>query len=214
LGSGRASVAVQVRLRTELTVERYITGQQWRNAIFLPHELQTKNGWRRHGNYLRRKPAGLRIPRWYNRDKRITVSLIPDFAATRVSSSLGEIEDVVDEAERLRADMSLEHVAARLRPDLVLPSAVRWLRRRRRWVGVALRTLKGLAADKLSDCALSVAAFRLRLNVDCVLVRAREIAAKNLRRFPAPVGFAALPKPDQRPNRRAQHKAGADPPAL
>lgn len=213
-GQQRASVAVQVRLRTELTAEQYISGEQWCNAKFWPSELQPGRGFRRHGTYSRRKPTGLHIARWYNRQKHVTVSLIPDFAAARVSSSLAEIENVVDEVERTRADMSLEHIAASLRPELVLPSAVRWLRRRVRWVDVALRTLKSLAADKLTDCTLSLAAFRLRLNVGCVLVQAREITAKNLGRFPAPVGFAHLPNRGNRHRDRAQHKAGADPPPL
>jgi len=195
--------------------EEHISQKAWRNASFWPGPLlpASRGGWRRHGTYERKRPAGLRIGRWYNRDQHVTVSLIPDFAAARVSSSLAEIEDVAMEVERARArGMSVERIAGALRRDIELPGAMRWVRRRVHWVDVALRTLKGLAADKLAGCALIVEAFRLRLGTGCVVVRAREMAAGNIARFPAPVGFAPLSKNYQRRRDRAQHETGPDPP--
>ena len=203
---------MQVRLRTELTAEQYITGEQWGNAKFWPSQLRAESGYRRHGTYGRRKPNGLRVTRWYNRKKHLTVSALPDFAAARVSSSLAEIEDIVADVEQASGEMSFEHIAGNLRRDISLPGAMRWVRRRMFWVGVALTTLGGLAADTLAGCALSVEQFRLRLGTECVLVRAREIAARNLARFPAPVGFGALPKSGKRRSKPVQHKSGSDPP--
>lgn len=205
---------MQVRLRTELTAEQYITGEQWSNAKFWPSGLHPGRGFRRHGTYSRRKPSGLRVTRWYSRDKHVTVSALPDFAAARVSSSLGEIEDVVADVEQASGEMSFEHIAGNLRRDIGLPGAMRWVRRRMLWVSAALTTIRGLAVDKLAGCALSVEQFRLRLETDCVLVRAREIATKNLARFPAPVGFSPLPKSGKRRRKSAQHKSGSDPPTF
>lgn len=205
---------MQIRLRTELTAEQYINAEQWGNAKFWPRELRPGAGFRRHGTYGRRKPNGLRVARWYNRDKHLTVSALPDFAAARVSSSLAEIEDIVADVEQASGEMSFEHIAGNLRRDIGLPGAMRWVRRRMLWVSVALTTLRGLAADKLTGCALSVEQFRLRLGTECVLARAREIATRNLARFPAPVGLSPLPKSGKRRRKSAQHKSGSDPPTF
>jgi len=86
----------------------------------------------RHGSYPRRTPRGMRIARWYCRQGHRTFSLLPDFLAARWPGLLDTIEDSVAAAGSAK---SMEAAADRLRgPDITLPSAVRWLRRRVRAV--------------------------------------------------------------------------------
>jgi len=90
---------------------------------------------------VRKKPAGLRVRRWYCPTAHETFSLLPDCAATRVSSTLAEIEAVVVAVERARRDSgySLELVARARRPDIEPAGATRWVRRRLRWVRAGAR---------------------------------------------------------------------------
>lgn len=133
--------------------------------------------------------------------------------ATRVSDSLPAIEQVVDAFEQMRGEgASVELAAERLRPDIGLQGAMRWLRRRRLWVKGALVLLVGVAPEILAGLEQTLRNARAALGPVCVLVRIRQIAAKQLPHALAPVGFSHLPKGQLGSGRRLQHKTGADPP--
>jgi hypothetical protein len=81
----------------------------------------------RHGTYGRRTPVGMRIARYYCPTAHETFSLLPDCLASHFPGALDPIEQVVATVEAAR---SVEAAADVLRPDITLPSAVRWVRRR------------------------------------------------------------------------------------
>lgn len=150
------------------------------------------------------------MPRWYCREGHVTVSLLPDFAASRLSAALVEVETVVAEVEAVG---SIQRAAARLRSDIELAGAVRWTRRRAKAVRALLRTVVGLFPDALAGVGLTIQAFRVALGVDAVLPALRERAAKHLVHLPPPVGFGPRGGPTSQVGKPAQHEAGPDPPA-
>lgn len=209
---------MQLRHQTELTCEEYIRQSAWESASLescgLPPERIAT--YRRHGTYGRSEPAGLRVARFYSRAEHATISLLPDFAAARVSSTLVAIEQSVIDVQREREDgANLDEAARAVAPaGIESQGALRRERRRRRWVTAALTVLIGLLPDVLAGCEPSLTSVRLALGgtgVDSVLVRAREIAAAHLAQMPAPVGFGPLPKATPRRNHHRQHERGADP---
>ena len=140
----------------------------------------------------------------------MTISLLPDFAASRLSSSLDEVEQV---AAAVESAPSLESAASKLRPDIELPGAVRWTRRRMKAVRITLVTVLGLLPVVFAGVELSVISFRAALGVERVLPALRETAGEFLSSLPPPVGFGPRSSPRNRGPRDNQHKAGADPPA-
>src|SRR5205085_6708325 len=112
--------------------------REWRDAQLLSCPLHPSGGcsFARHGTYERLTPQGLRIARWYCPQGHRTFSLLPDFLAVGLSSLLAAIDDSITVAASAR---SMEAAADALRgPDVTLPSAVRWLRRRIRAVRTVL----------------------------------------------------------------------------
>jgi hypothetical protein len=203
-------------VQSELTSEEYVTRSGWRNANLLscPRHPRGGCGFRSCGSYERKQPAGLRIRRWYCPTAHETFSLVPDFAASRVSSGLADIERVVVAVHRAREQRgdSLELAARELRRDIAPESAVRWVRRRLRWVDAALAVLIGLAPQLLAGCEPTLSSVRATLGCECVLVRAREIAAAHLAHLAAPVGFAPLAKRHRGRREPRAHETGPDPP--
>jgi len=139
-------------------------------------------GLERHGTYGRVvPPAGTRVARFYCRAGRTTFSLLPDCLASRLSGSLAAVEQVVATVE---AAPSVEAAADQLRPDIELPGAVRWVRRRLGPVLVALVTL----LPELAGTRPTRAAVGAQLGVP-VLVAVRARAERHLPALAAPVGF-------------------------
>jgi hypothetical protein len=117
---------------------------------------------------------------------------------------------VVVEVERAS---SLETAADRLRPDIELPGALRWLRRRVKSVQRALITLRGLMPERFSGGGPpTLSAWRVQLDCDGVLLALRAIAAAYLPCLPSPLGFRPLRLPSGEHRKALQHKAGPDPP--
>jgi hypothetical protein len=155
----------------------------------------------------------MRVARWYCRREHRTVSLLPDFAASRLPGTLAEVEDAVVAFEHERAQgATVEQAAHAVRPDIEATSAVRWVGRRRRWVLGALVLLVGLHPEAMQGRALTVDNARRSLNTPCVLVRMREIAAENLQVAARPLGFFAMLSGGELNAHQMQHDAGADPP--
>ena len=203
--------AVQLRSETGLTSEEYIRQQGWLTATLerCPVHPEGGCGIAGHGAYERKSPAGLWIPRWYCRQGHVTVSLLPDFAASRLSSSLDEVEDV---AAAVQAATSLEAAASMLRPDIELPGAVRWTRRRVKGVRAVMVTVVGLLPEILAGIELTILAFRAALSVERVLPSLREVASGYLGQLPPPVGFGPRPMSRKKLRLLSQHRAGPDPP--
>jgi hypothetical protein len=204
-------LAVQLRLTTELTSEEYVKQQAWRSATLkrCPAHPEGGCGIARHGAYERKNPAGVWIPRWYCDEGHLTVSLLPDFAASRLSSSLEEVEKV---AAAVEVAPSLEAAASELRPDIELPGAVRWTRRRVNAVRVTLTVMVGLLPSVLAGIELSISSFREAFGVVGVLVALRGVADDRLPALPPPVGFGPRPRPRNRNAKPTQHEVGPDPP--
>jgi len=139
----------------------------------------------RHGTYPRRTPAGMRIARYYCPTAHETFSLLPDCLASHFPGELAAVESVVATVEAAR---SVEAAADVLRPDLTLPSAVRWVRRRLTRVRRALLTVVTLLPDLFTSDA-RLAAVRRALATPCALVALRTHAAPHLATLPTPLGF-------------------------
>ena len=171
---------MQIPLRTLSSVDAYIGNREWRDARLSGCPLHPLGGcsFARHGSYARVTPSGLRIARWYCPEGRRSFSLLPDFLAARLPGLLASIEDCITVASSAK---SMEAAADTLRgPDVTLPGAVRWLRRRIRAVRMALahvtpeavigqsgddggsrdRSRQGTRADRPSSVALATDAER------------------------------------------------------
>lgn len=135
--------------------------------------------------------------------------MLPDCLSARLQGSLDQAELAVVAAE----SMGVEPAAQALRVDDVdLPGALRWLRRRRRGVRVAVLALITAMPTRLGTVA-EVRAVRAVLGTDRALVSLREIGADHLQVLPPPLGFC--PPLGRRPESETPlpHETGPDPPA-
>ena len=204
---------VQLRDPSALTSDAYVAQQAWRLASLprCPRHPAGGCGFARHGTYPRRSPTGMRIARWYCPTAHETFSLLPDCLASRFPGTLADLERVVAYVE---VAPSIEAAADVLRPDCVLPSAVRWVRRRLTLVRATLLAMVTLLPDLCGGDA-HVGAVRAALATACALVTVRAQASHLLAALPRPLGFGPqVPSCGQRLSRR-QHGMGADrgPPA-
>lgn len=163
---------------------------------------------RRHGTYRRKRPAGMEIARWYCPQARCTFSLLPDCLSSRLSGSLDELEDVVVRVEGAR---SVESAADELRPEIELPGAVRWTRRRLKLTRTALVTLATLMPGVLGG-ETRLCGVRAALGTERALVTLREHAATHLWRLPPPLGLVPLARPRRKAAAVLPHDWGPDPP--
>ena len=202
---------MQLRFETGLTSEEYVSRQAWREATLERCPLHPCGGCRfsRHGTYERANPPGAHIARWYCPQTPCTFSLLPDCLAARLPGTLEQVEVVALAVERAQ---SLEEAADHLRPEVELPGATRWTRRRVQRVHSALHVLRGLEPERCARWPARVAAWRARLGVAPVLPALRELAAIHLHALPAPLGFQPARPRGGESHRRAQHPMGPDPP--
>lgn len=202
---------MQLRFATGLTSEEYVSREAWREATLPRCPLHPSGGcgFARHGTYERVRPRGIRVARWYCKRGHRTFSLLPDCLSARLSGTLAELEVVLVAVEQAP---SLEAAADRLRPDIELPGAIRWTRRRVQGVRAALTTLRGLIPERFAACPATVGAFRARLGVEPVLARVRAIAAAHLGALPAPLGLRPRRRQGGEAHRRRQQRTGPDPP--
>jgi hypothetical protein len=159
-------------------------------------------------------PVPARIARFYCRPCGRTISLLPDFYASRTPGLLEDIEEVVAIAESAR---SVEDAAERVRPAddanaVTLAAAVRWVRRRIRAIHGVLATIIGLLPARFEGCAPTIGSFRERLGTTRVLVELRGICARHLGGLAAPLGLLGRPAGPVGPRRRLQQSTGPDPP--
>jgi hypothetical protein len=152
----------------------------------------------------------MEIARWYCKQGHTTFSLLPDCLAAKLSSTLAAVETVVDAVEQ--RESSIEAAAEKLRPDIGVQGAVRWVRRRVVAVSLAMVVLKGLVPDVLSGVGATQGEVRAALKVDAVLAAARELAGTQVAHLPPYVGFGARRRVVKTEKRHGQHQGGADPP--
>lgn len=184
-------VLVQLRFATGLSSEEYVSESAWESATLIrcPVHPEGGCGYQRHGTYERKEPRGTRIARWYCRAGQTTISLIPDCLASHLSGDLDQIEVAVRASE---AGSSIEAVAEVLRPEIELPGAIRWLRRRLEYVRSALATARGLEPHVLAGSMPTLREVGAALGLEGgVLVRLRVELAACLGSFASPVGFRA-----------------------
>lgn len=210
-----AGNGVVIRYATTATSERYITEEGWRTATLERCPLHPEGGCglSRHGSYRRVRPAGVRVARLRCPKAGVTISLLPDFLASRLSGTLAEVEGVVELAEGAEG---LEAALERVRPAaaetaVTLPSGLRWLRRRLSAVRAALVAAVTLV-PLLAGCRPALGALRERLGVREVLVTLRASAAEHLSALCAPLGFRARARSREERRQRAPHEVGPDPP--
>jgi hypothetical protein len=211
-------VLVQLRLETELSSEDYIRQEAWRNARIPACPVHPKGGCglRKVGYYTRVEPPGLRVPYWHCPKAHQCFSLLPDFAASHVSSTLCEIEQVVERFDaHCDGGLTAEAAAVAVGPRVSRESAVRWVARRRRWVRAALAIAIGLLPAVLAGCEPTLASVREALgkSTPVVLVRVRELATGKVSQMPAPVGFAHPRRVRKMHVGRGPERTGPDPPA-
>jgi hypothetical protein len=203
---------VQLRYACELTGAQYVSQQAWELASLPRCPLHPRGGCglARHGTYSRVSPPGTQVARWYCRSGHRTFSLLPDCLAARLSGTLAEVEAVVLAAEQAT---SREAACSRLRLDIDLPGALRWMARRVQTVQACLQVLKGLLPEHFDACPATLTGFAERLGLTAVLLALRSMAAPFLQQLPAPLGFVPRPRPGGQRGRVPQHNAGPDPPA-
>jgi len=181
---------LQIPLRTSSTAEAYIENREWRDAGLPNCPLHPSGGcsFARHGTYARVAPQGLRIARWYCPDGHRTFSLLPDFLAAKLPGLLASIEDSIAVAS---SSKSMEAAADAVRgPDVSLPGAIRWLRRRVRAVRAALDAVKRV----VQELPIGTDATNSARQIDCdqgqVLLRLRSsLSPQILNLIPPPLGF-------------------------
>ena len=200
---------MQLRDPSSLTSEAYVAQGAWQDARLACCPRHPQGGCRfaRHGTYRRRTPPGMRITRYYCRTAHETFSLLPDCLASRFPGDLDALERVVAQVD---AAPSIEAAADVLRPDIVLPSAVRWVRRRLTLMRATLLAIVTVWPDRFGgDAALG--AVRAALNTEHALVTLRTRAAPLLSALPRPLGFARHVRWRAARRMPRQHPMGADP---
>ena len=150
----------------------------------------------------------MEVPRWYCRDAHQTFSLLPDCMSARLEGSLDEAEQVV---VRVEESPSVEAAAKKLRPDLEVAGAVRWVRRRVQGVRDSLVILLTVLPGSLGVDARLVEV-RRNLATERALVALRDIGTAHLQVLPRPLGFRPAGVRTSKREERLQHKTGADPP--
>lgn len=197
---------MQLRYATDLSIEEYVQARAWEQVRLDSCPFHPHGGcdFVRHGSYLRKFPIAAMIPRWYCPQAQQTTSMLPDFFASRLPGTLDEVEQAVNVANDSN---SLEEAAFALRPDIALPGALRWLRRRINYVHIALITVTGLI---LPGCLPDLGSFRKAFSAERVLVKLREKVTSHLQSLPPILGFGPRPH-DRWPRKmRLQQSTGPD----
>ena len=204
---------MQIRYATNLSAEQYVEQKAWQLATLsqCPLHPQGGCGFCKNGTYRRKSPHGTKIARWYCPDGHMSFSLLPDCLAAHLSGSLMQIEDILTEVQN---SPSQEAAADHIRIDILLPGALRWIRRRIFLVKASLSMLIELLPGLFADCHPSILCFQSVVNVDYVLPQLRQVACAYLPVLPPPLGFGPLPETKKSKKTHLQHSTGTDPPSI
>ena len=203
---------MQILLKIGMTSEQYVSERGWLVATLTSCPVHPTGGcgFRAHGSYGRKTPAGLRVARFYCAEGQVTFSLLPDFMAASYRGTLGEVEDAVRVAEQAA---SIVAAAQQLRPELDdQRSAARWLRRR---VSALRRGLSSLVTSVPAlfgvTSTLSAVATKLGAEAGRVLEAAREAAQPLLALMATPLGFRHRSSTSEQSVLALQHTMGPAP---
>jgi len=176
---------MQILYETGLTIPQYIEQRAWEQAKLdhCPFHPEGGCGLAKHGTYSRKFPEYCLIARWYCPQAHQSISLLPDAFACRFPGTLDDIEEVVHIAESYS---SQEKAAAELRPEITLPSALRWLRRRLRHILEILTTVKGIVRI---PCPPVLTSWRHHFATQKLLQRLRFLMTDHLHALPPLLGF-------------------------
>lgn len=168
-------------------------------------------GLKRHSPYVRKRPAGVVVPRWYCPQSGVTFSALADFAAARLSDSLAGVEAIVARVEQARAQGgSLIDVAAEVWPGVEAQGARRAIHRRVRSVRQALLAGVGILPE-LFEVPPTIWSVRKALGAGTdVLGEIRRRMTKHLSSLASPVGFRHRGTGASGAPRSQQHKVGPD----
>jgi hypothetical protein len=136
--------------------------------------------------------------------------LLPDFLCSRLTGTLAEVEAVVATVEVFP---SVEAAIETVRPDIEIASALRWTRRRVRFVHAGLAAAIGLLPGLPAGCKPTVVSVRSTLGVVSVLVFLRWAVAAHLAALPPPLGFGPRPLRRRPSSTAIQQEPGPDPPS-
>ena len=176
---------MQIRYPIDLTVEEYIEQKSWEQVELdhCPFHPNGSCGYTKHGTYPRKFPNHCLVTRYYCPKAHQSISLLPDFFASRLPGTLDEVEHAVNTAE---ASSSQEMAAFTLRPEISLPSGLRWLRRRLKYVHEILTILTGLL---VTECSPELNSFRKVYKTRSIMTGLRDIAGEYLHVLPPIIGF-------------------------
>lgn len=210
---------MQLRWATGLFSEEYVTRQEWKNASLshCPYHPEGGCGFSRHGTYERKSPAGVKIARFYCPKAHRTVSLLPEFMASRFPDTLQAIEAMVEAREsgtELQAAEQFRPPEAGSREAPDLGAAIRLIRRRVKAVHSVLRIVVGLFPDLFAGCEPTIQSLRAALKTDSVLVALCGITVAHIHNLPAPLGFGGRSTLLRKPISCFQHDIGPDPPLI
>jgi hypothetical protein len=113
----------------------------------------------------------------------------------------------------VEAAPSLEAASETVRPDIELPGALRWMRRRVRLVHAGLAAAIGLLPGLLAGCKPTVVSLRSTLGAENVLVFLRRAVPTHLAALPPPLGFGPHPLRRRPSSTAIQQETGPDPPS-
>ncbi len=202
---------MQIRYATDLSAEEYVQQEAWKEARLehCPIHPQGGCGFCKNGTYRRKYPEGTKVARWYCSEGHTTFGLLPDCLSSRLSGSLNEVESVIVEVED---SPTQEKAADKIRIDIELPGALRWMRRRVVLAQAALVMLIDLLPSLFAGCSPTICSFRSALCLEPILPELRGHASLYLHILPPPLGFGPRPKLKKSKKVHFQHKTGTDPP--
>ena len=172
---------MHLRKETPLTSDACLAERAWEKAGLptCPRHLAGGCGFARHATYPRKTPAGMRVTRYDRPMAHEIFSLLPDCLASRFPSDLDDLERVATVVAGCRG---VEAAADRLRGDITVPSAVRWIRRRLTLV----RALLVLMAGRLPlDLALATLTALTREELSAYLAHRLQLAGATVPPFEA-----------------------------
>ncbi len=198
---------MQLRYVTGLSVDEYAQQQAWKDAKLDCCPLHPNGGCRlaKHGTYHRKFPIDLEVARWYCPDGHQTFGLLPDCLSSRLPGTLIEVETVIEIVENSTSQIA---AADKIRLDIDLPGALRWIQRRLFLVKVTLIMLVDSCPFLFEECIPAMSCFRSVLGFEQVLSELRRLPDLNLYELPPPVGFGPRFK-----KMHFQQHMGPDPPA-
>ena len=202
---------MQLRFATDLSAEEYVQREAWKEAKLdnCPIHPEGGCGFGKNGTYSRKYPEGTKIARWHCSIGHQTFSFLPDCLSARLPGTLKQVENVIEKVEKAT---SQEDAVERIRLDIFLPGALRWVRRRILPIRSALKMLIELIPSMFSACDPTLSSFRCALCVTYVLPELRQHAGPFLHILPPPLGLYSQPGPKRIKNNHFQHKTGTDPP--